>query len=116
MISRLDDGLLRWGQDVTLQRRVTDDAGAQTVAFEALCRAVVRAHLPQQIEHIAYDPAQPTKLIMSPTSLTRAAWPGLPARDDRLIINGQPNNVETVSPIEVDGVVVRIDLTSLAFR
>lgn len=115
LIRRLDFGLRKAGEDIVLQRLVTDEFGTQSVAFEAPCRAKVRAHLPQQLDHVAYE-APVTRITISPNSLTRAGWPGLPARDDRVLIDGQPSNVETVSPIRINGALVRINLTCLAFQ
>lgn len=109
-IAILDDGLRQYGQDVVLQRLVADDAGEQTIAHNADCRAAVRAHAPQALDAMTED-APATSVVLSPTDLAAALWPGLPVKDDRLIIAGRPNNVETVSPIEVDGTLVRIDLT-----
>ena len=117
LIDLLDRSLAEYGQDVVLQRLVTDAAGVQTIAYEANpCRATVRAHAPQALDAMI-ESASSSSVVMSPTDLVRAGWPerddGLPVpvKDDRLLIAGRPNNVETVSPIQVDGILVRIDLT-----
>jgi hypothetical protein len=112
-IAALDYGLAQYGEDIVLQRFTADSQGVQTVAFEALCRATVRSHLPQELVHVPFE-APATKVVISPTPLTLVGWPGLPVKDDRLIIDGQPNNIETVSPIRVDGVLLRIDITCIA--
>jgi hypothetical protein len=111
LIERLDRALSEYGQDIVLQRLDTDTAGEQTVVYEAPCRAVVRAHYPQELDHIAFETLD-TTVVLSPTDLVLAGWPEpIPAKDDRLLIAGRPNNVVTVSPIQVDGTLVRIDLT-----
>jgi hypothetical protein len=37
-------------------------------------------------------------------------WPGLPAKDDRIVIEGVPNNIEIVDPRSIDNQLVRIEL------
>lgn len=106
-IARLDASLSRRGEDVVLQRFTIVD-GAQLVAYQVdPWRVQVRAGSPQQLQSYPGE-APNTQVIASPTGL--ATWPGLPAKDDRLIIRGRPNNIETVSPIYVDGVLVRINI------
>lgn len=109
MIARLDAALVRRGQDIVLQRLSTDEAGVQTMTDQVdPCRAAVRAHAPQELDPVSGE-APETTVIISPSSLIY--FPGLPVKDDRLIIGGKPNNVETVSPILVGGTLVRIDMT-----
>lgn len=108
MIARLDAALARRGEDIVLQRMLTDEAGMQTPTYQAACRASVRGHRPQALDE---SEVPNTKAVISPTGLTAALWPGLPQKDDRVIFQGDRSaNVEQVAPIYVDGILVRIDI------
>ena len=109
-IADLDRELRKVGEDIVLQRLVTDpDTGAQSPSYIANCRANVRAHQPQELQFMAGE-APVTVIVLSPTDLARELWPGLPQKDDRAIVQGRSANVEIVSPIYVGGTLVRIDL------
>jgi len=104
-IADLDAALAECGENVVLQRLVTDDAGVQFAAYQVdPCRANVRSSQPQDLE------APNTLVILSPTDLTRALFPGLPERGDRIIIAGRANTVEIVTPFSVGGILVRIEI------
>lgn len=106
----LDHALREFGEVIQLQRLSTDpDTGARTVTNQANCRAVVRAHQPQELVPMSGE-APNTLIIMSPTDLSRAMWPGLPVKDDRVLIGGSANNIEIVAPFFVGGTLVRLEL------
>lgn len=110
----LDNALSRVGQTVTLQRMTTDNEGAQ-MANSVTCLAAVKLREPSDIVGVTGD-APDTEVILSPTSLATASWPGpglppLPRRDDKLIdVRGVVMNVEAVMPFDIGGQIVRIEL------
>jgi len=108
-LADLDDMLDEFGEDIVLQRFATDSEGVQTVTNTATCLAVVRLGSPQELVVISGE-APNTRVVMSPTDLAAAGWPGLPAKDDRVLIGGIANNIEMVMPISVGSELVRIEL------
>jgi hypothetical protein len=109
-IDALDRQCAQHGQDVVLQRFSTDSEGLQSITAEATCRAIVQGGgAPQELVPMPGE-APNTKIIMSPTGLVAAMWPGLPAKDDRILIEGVPNNIEIVDPRSIDNQLVRIEL------
>jgi hypothetical protein len=105
----LDEMLEEYGEDIVLQRFATDSEGVQSVTNTATCRAVVRLGSPQELVVISGE-APNTRIIMSPSDLAAAGWPGLPGKDDRVLIQGIANNIEMAMPISVGGQLVRIEL------
>lgn len=114
-IKRLDDSIARTGETVTLQRTVVDAAtGGVTVALElADVPAHVRASKPQDL----IDPdATEMLVVLSPTQLLAATLGspavafGIPARDDKVLIQGDPSNAQEVAPIYYGGALVRVNL------
>ncbi len=110
-IAMLDRQLARHGEDIILQRLATDIATGAQFALNQVdpCRAMVRANEPQELSAMTGE-APNTHVILSPTDLARAMFPGVPQKDDRLIIQGRNNNVEIVSPIYLAGQLVRINI------
>lgn len=105
MISSLDRALAPTGENVTLQRTAIDSStGAITVSDEVTCPAQIRATAPQDL---AAGEVQDIKVILSPTGL--GAF-GLPSRDDRIVIHGNPSNIEQIGPIYYGAQLVRVDL------
>jgi hypothetical protein len=105
IIGRLDVALARYGQMVTLQRTAIDAAtGAITVAQEVTCPAKVRPHGPQDLEAGGVLDIQ---VILSPTGV--GAF-GIPNRDDRIVIEADPSNIEQIAPLYFGGELVRINL------
>ena len=54
-----------------------------------------------------------TKVILSPTQILAASWPGTlswPRTGDKIVINGRERNIQAAPPKLIDGAVVRIDL------
>lgn len=113
-IARLDRSIARTGETVTLQRTATDGGGAVTVAMQLTnCPAHVRASAPQDL----IDPeAKEMRVIISATHLLAEVMGsppmafGIPQRDDRLLIQGDPSSVQEVAPIYYGGALVRVNL------
>ena len=105
MIMNLDRDLAFTGETVTLQRTAIDGStGAITVTQEVTCPAKFRTYFPQDLQ--AGD-VQDINVILSPTGI--GAF-GLPSRDDRIVIDGNPSNVEQIGPLYFDGQLVRVNL------
>ena len=105
MIARLDAAIAHYGQTVTLQHTAVDPAtGGNTVADEVTCAAAVRAFGPQDLEAVG---VVDIKVIISPTALGSF---GLPSRDDRIVIDGNPSNISQVAPLYFGGLLVRLNL------
>ena len=103
LIADLDAALLAYGEDVVFQTITVDTEGAETVAAEQGCRASVRSSLPQDL----LEGQRESQVIVSPTGLGSF---GVPVKDTRILIAGAPANVETIDPIRVNGVLVRVNL------
>ena len=105
MIASLDAALAGYTQTVTLQRTAIDaSSGAITVSDEVTCAAKVRPFGPQDL---AAGEVQDIQVIVSPTGL--GAF-GIPNRDDRIVIGGNPSNVEQIAPLYYGGQLVRVNL------
>ena len=103
-IAALDRALAGYGQSVTLQRTAVDAAGDVSVAESVTCPAAVRNFGPQDLEA---GGVQEIKVIVSPTGL--GAF-GLPSRDDRILIDGNPANIVQIAPLSYGGALVRVNL------
>jgi hypothetical protein len=104
LIARLDAAIAGYGQMVTLQRTAEDATGGVTIAAEATCPAAVRNFGPQDLEA---GQVTEIKVVLSPTSL---ATFGLPSRDDRILIDGNPANITQIAPLSYGGQMVRVNL------
>jgi hypothetical protein len=105
IISALDAALRETGESVTLQHTSIDGStGGITVSDEVTCPAQVRAHAPQDL---AAGDVQDIRVIVSPTGLGVF---GIPSKDDRVLIRGNPSNVEQIGPIYYGGQLVRVNL------
>jgi hypothetical protein len=78
--------------------------GATTVSDELTSPAQVRAYAPQDL---AAGEVQDIRVVVSPTGLGSF---GIPDRDDRILIHGNPSNIEQVGPIYYGGKLVRLNL------
>ena len=115
----LTNRLARVGQDVTFTR--TDVTGAKLfVTSRAFCRrtnaheAVTGFH-PSQIQTPVAQ--ADWMIVITGEELDAAGWPlenglPLPKRGDVVTIESQDRSVQLVTPILVDGVLVRIELTA----
>jgi hypothetical protein len=104
LIARLDAAIAGYGQAVTLQRTVVDAAGDVSVADSVTCPAAVRNFGPQDLEA---GEVQDIRVVLSPTSL--GAF-GVPGRDDRILIEGNPSNITQIAPLSYGGQLVRVNL------
>ena len=105
MVARLDAAIAGYGQSVTLQHTTVDASGAVTVADEVTCAAAVRKSGPQDLEF--GEGVQDIRVIVSPMGL--GAF-GLPSRDDRIVIDGDPANIVQIAPLSYGGILVRVNL------
>lgn len=85
--SIVDREVRRWGQTVTLQR------GLLSIDLKALVRTGESA-----AELTGGVTATGVRVILSALELTRAGWPGAPAKLDKIVIDGRVRNVDVVVP------------------
>ena len=105
LIGRLDAAIAGYGQSVTLQHVAVDPTtGGTTVSEEIECPAAVKAFGPQSLEP---GEAQDIQVVVSPTGLGSF---GLPARDDVILIEGNPSNITQVAPKYYGGALCRVNL------
>ena len=111
-IEGLNRALARVGQDVVLRRMVSGSP------VDVTCRASVRSPSAQELE--AGFTQTDSVVILSPTPITAASWPGDSslirgggASGDKVKIDGRFRNVEKVNPIRVGGTLVRYELRVL---
>jgi hypothetical protein len=105
----LDDALAEYGADIVL-RRVTGVAPS-TTNIDVTVRAAVRSFQPQEL--VGGIMQTDSRVIISPTQITAAAWPGdgtLPRANDKLVIAGRVRNVKVVDPIYLGDDLVRIEM------
>ncbi|MGE0417687.1 MAG: hypothetical protein AB7O80_12840 [Acetobacteraceae bacterium] len=116
----LDRSLALKGESVILRRVVA--SGTATAAVDAPCLAFVRKGVGQEVSpgvgQRDYD------VILSPTDIERAQWPGglpvrspptetdprIPVEGDQLIVQGRARLVRLATPTFIAGELVRIDL------
>jgi hypothetical protein len=127
LVAALDQALAGYGSEDIILRRVVGTAPNQ-VNVDVKCRAKVTAASVEQIE--AGIPAGTFNIIMSPTKMNEAQWPGgsipaLPPFDvdqsipregltDKVLMRGlPPKDVKFVDAVKIDGEVVRINMRVL---
>lgn len=101
-LGRLNRAIAKAGDTVTLQRLVIDGDGTTSVSAAATCPAFVRAAAPTDLVE-----GRDTRVVLSATSL--GAF-GIPQRDDRILIEGNPASIVEIEPIYRGGELVRINL------
>jgi len=111
-IDALDRALARVGEDVVLRRMVSGSP------VDVTCRGRVRSPNAQELAG-GYSQSD-SVLILSPTEIAIANWPGDSslirgggASGDKVKIQGRFRNVERVNPIYVAGVLVRYELKAV---
>jgi hypothetical protein len=113
-IAALDAALVAVGEDIVLRRVIGEDPNTTNV--DVTCRAVVRTFEPEEL--VGGIAQTMSKVIISPSEINAAGWPGsgpnLPQRLDQVVIAGRVKDIETVDPIYVRGVLVRIELRVLS--
>lgn len=119
-IADLDEDLRENGEWITLRRIA--GAAQYPINIDVNVRALVRSPTAAQLQ-AGFSQAN-SFVIMSPTEIRQAQWPGgqppgtlnadVPrgggANGDRVIIALRTRNIEHVNPIRVDGQLVRIEL------
>lgn len=111
-ISRLDRSLAKRGSPVTLRR-----VGSPNVDVDLPAQMTFGRDLTEDggVSQNEFD------VILSPTKIIEAGWPGalaqtdgtdplVPRRNDRIIANGRSYTVTAPNPAYLNGVLVRIDL------
>jgi hypothetical protein len=102
--------------------------GTQLIPVSVRCRAFVRPITAEElISGITQDSSN---IIMSPSEIMAAGWPGpwtpsaaepvnpgidrrVPRKNDKAVVKGKPRNIEVPKPIYVDDELVRIELRVL---
>ena len=119
-IADLDVALANDGERIELWR----ETGTQKIPFKVRCRAFVRGYSAQEL--IGGITQQDSKVILSPTEITRSGWPGpnssatstnqdrrMPRKGDAVVIAGRKRAVEAAGGSYVAGDLVRIELRVL---
>jgi hypothetical protein len=119
-VRELDKSLAADGEDIELQRLI----GTQLIPIKVTCRAFVRGYA--AVDLIASIVQRQRKVIMSPTQIIRAGWPGpnssatptnqdrrVPRKGDRAIIDGGLCTVEEAGGINIDSELIRIEMRVL---
>lgn len=122
-IAELDKSLAADGEDIWLRRVVGSSAATQQF-IDVKCRAFVRGFAANEL--IGGITQQDSKVILSPTQINRANWPGgqvpgstidprIPSknRGDKAKIKGSFRNVEAGTGITTEGELVRIEIRVL---
>jgi hypothetical protein len=118
LIAALDAALAQAGEDAILRRIV--GTAPNTINIDVVVRASVRSFQP--VELVGGISQTDSHVIISPTQIANAQWPGgelpsptvanptLPRINDRLIINGRVRSIQVVDPIYIGGELVRIEM------
>ena len=105
IIAETDRAIAGYGQTVTIQRTAVDpDTGGITVSDSVTCPAAVRNFGPQDLEA---GEVTEIRVVVSPTGLGGF---GIPSRDDRILIDGNPANITQIAPLSYGGTLCRINL------
>lgn len=104
-IARLDRSIARTGETIMLRRLITDTNGIEQIETEITPPAHVRASRPQDL--VSGDDVADIAVIVSATGL--GAF-GVPARDDRIEIQGRACNIQKISPVYIGADLVRVNL------
>lgn len=106
-IAMLDRQIAEHGQTVAFERIVGTGPTATGQGGDVLIAAHVRTL--REDELIAGMTQNDLMVIVSPTAL--ASWPfGLPAKGDKVVIDGRKHNIELPQPIKIAGTLVRLNL------
>lgn len=114
-IARLDRSIARRGETVTFQRTATDaSTGAVTVVLELPdCPARVRVRKPQDLLDTDVKEMEVTissTQILAATIGSPAVAFGVPEKDDKVLIDGDPSNVAEIETHKYGGALVRVNL------
>ena len=116
-IADLNVALATDGEWIELWR----ENGTQKIPFKVRCRALVRGYAAQEL--VGGIAQTDSKIVMSPTEITRSGWPGpnssatptnqdrrVPRKGDAVIIAGRKRAVEAAGGIYLSGDLVRIEM------
>lgn len=110
---RLEKSIAREGETVVFERINVDvDTGIATIELSIEVPAWIRSHSPQDLIDTE---ARDIRVVVSPRLLltTNIGSPpqvfGIPKRDDRIIIQNSPANIQEISPVYWGGIPVRIN-------
>lgn len=118
-IARLDHSLAQHGEWFILRRTV---GVASPINIDVKCRAKIDDYAPNEL--VGGVVQTDSKVIMSPSQITEAQWPGgtvpalppfnidqrIPRIGDKAIIGGKLRNIAFVNPITVGDELVRIEM------
>ncbi len=121
-IAMLDRQLAKHGEDVVITRIVK--RGGVNVTESVTCRAFVK--LVSADEIVGKITADDLKIIISPTQILAAGWPGtdeniiagnnvdqrIPKSSDKVLVQGRPREIRAPKPKLLNGVWVRSDLVA----
>ncbi|MCC0809190.1 hypothetical protein FPV16_23835 [Methylobacterium sp. W2] len=99
-IAMLDRQIAAHGQPVTLKRL--------SPAFSGDLRVFFRGYKPDELAGGIQQ--GDSTAVLSPTGLSSISFPGLPKVNDKLTVSGRVRNIQAVEPVEIDGVLVRVNL------
>ena len=119
-IADLNVALATDGEWIELWR----ETGTQKIPFKVRCRAFVRGYAAQEL--VGGIAQTDSKIVMSPTEIIRAGWPGpnssatstnqdrrVPRKGDAVVIAGRKRTVETAGGIYLASELVRIEMRVL---
>ena len=119
-IADLDAALASDGEWIELWR----ETGTQKIPFKVRCRAFVRGYAAQEL--VGGIAQTDSKIVMSPTEIIRAGWPGpnssatptnqdrrMPRKGDGVVIAGRKRAVEAAGGIYVAAELVKIEMRVL---
>lgn len=121
-IDALDRALAKAGQTIVLRRLYGQAPNVVNVDSPAIPAAV---RSPSNEELAAGYAQTDSVVILSPTGIADAQWPGgelpsatvadpsMPRRNDKVVIDVRARNVELVKPFVVGGELVRIEMRVL---
>ncbi|MBO9631207.1 MAG: hypothetical protein J7516_17525, partial [Shinella sp.] len=119
-IDMLDRQLAKHGEDIVITRIVK--RGGVNVAETVTCRAFVKSVSADEIAGKIM--AEDLKVIISPTQILDAGWPGtdeniiagnnvdqrIPKSSDKVTVQGRPREIRAPKPKLMNGVWVRSDM------
>lgn len=119
-IAALDRQLAAHGEDIAITRVVKRDG--VNVTESITCRAFVKSVSADEIA--GKITAEDLKVIISPTQIVAAGWPGtdeniisgnnvdqrVPKSSDKVVVQGRPREIRAPKPKLMNGVWVRSDM------
>jgi len=112
LVGLLDANLSLYGETIRLLRMAKPPATG--IAKEVTCMAVIRGYAPTELSPGSGINQQDQRLILSPTPLIAAGWPGpglkaLPLEGDRIVSNRGALTIQAAVGIYVKNELVRIE-------